>query len=156
MKEKNVLKTLRTKKAEIERVIDQHEAQLKRARNDLAHIAAVIYIYEVNGEPSEFPAYVDFGPLFRRGEMMNICKAALASEGPLDTRELALRVIEAKGLSANDAPLKTTIAQRVTQAMTQQSKRGGIRKLPRRGGVNVWEIEAGYAARLISKMESLA
>jgi hypothetical protein len=38
---------------------------------------------------------------------------ALAKEGPLDTRQLALRVIGAKGLSDTDKVLAQTVALRV-------------------------------------------
>ena len=44
-------------------------------------------------------AYVDIHRCFKRGEAINLCKEALAS-GPLNTRQLALRVMAAKGLDS--------------------------------------------------------
>jgi hypothetical protein len=40
--------------------------------------------------------------VFRRGETTALCLAALAKEGPLDTRELTIRVMKAKRLNAAD------------------------------------------------------
>lgn len=76
--------------------------------------------------------------LFRRGELAAICKKALAEEGPLDTRELAVRVIRAKGLDEADTVLRTSITYRIVQAMRLQWKRGRVDSPERRGGVRVW------------------
>jgi hypothetical protein len=48
-------------------------------------------------DAGQIPPYVDIHRCFRRGEVINLCKEALAS-GPLNTRQLALRVMAAKGL----------------------------------------------------------
>jgi hypothetical protein len=59
--------------------------------------------------------------------MTAICKQALQQEGPLDTRELALRVVRAKGMDENDRILRKTIALRIVQALRLQERRGGVR-----------------------------
>lgn len=133
-----VLTTLRRKRAEVEGFIAKLEKQIDTAKHDLSAINATIRIFEVNGEPSEFPAYVEIHRLFKRGEMTAICKAALAQEGPLDTRELALRVIRAKGLDEGDKALRQTIALRIVQALRLIEKRGKLKGGDRRRGVRVW------------------
>jgi hypothetical protein len=65
---------------------------------------------------------VDTLRLFGRGEIVAIFKAALAKEGPLDTRELALRVIQGKGLEEKDTVLRTSLAFRIVQALRLQGK----------------------------------
>ena len=67
--------------------------------------------------------YLDTLRIFRRGEIVSICKKALAEDGPRDTRELALRVIRAKGLDEGDRVLLTSITYRIVQAMRLQAKR---------------------------------
>ncbi len=62
------------------------------------------------------------------GEVVTICKAAMAQEGPLDTRELALRVIQAKGMDEADSVLKTSLAFRTVQALRLQAKRGRVKR----------------------------
>ena len=50
-------------------------------------------MFDLNSKPA-FPEYVDTKRLWKRGEIAKVCtRAALAEKGPLDTRELALRVI---------------------------------------------------------------
>ena len=138
MAEPQVLSTLRRKRADVEGYIAKLERQIEDAKRDLSAINATIRIFEVNGEPREFPAYVEIHRLFKRGEMTGICKAALAQEGPLDTRELALRVIRAKGLDEGDKALRQTIALRIVQALRLLERRGGILGAGKRGGVRLW------------------
>lgn len=138
MAEPQVLSTLRRKRSEVEGFIAKLEKQIDTAKRDLSAINATIRIFEVNGEPSEFPAYVEIHRLFKRGEMTAICRTALAQEGPLDTRELALRVIRAKGLDEGDKALRQTIALRIVQALRLQERRGILRGDGKRNGVCVW------------------
>lgn len=139
MAEPQVLSTLRRKRSEVESFIAKLEKQIDTAKRDLSAINATIHIFEVNGEPSEFPAYVEIHRLFKRGEMTAICRAALAQEGPLDTRELALRVIRAKGLDEGDKALRQTIALRIVQALRIQARCGLLESGIRRG-VRLWHL----------------
>jgi hypothetical protein len=77
--------------------------------------------------------------LLRRGEHIAICKEALAREGPLDTRELALRVIRAKGLDETDRALRAATAYQIVQAMRLQAKRGQVESSEKRNGVRLWK-----------------
>lgn len=88
---------------------------------------------------TQFPVYMDTLRLFKRGEIVTICKTAL-NDGPLDTRELALAVIKAKGLDAKDAVLRRSIAFRIVQALSLQAKRRKLTMLPKRKGVRVWKL----------------
>lgn len=138
MAESQTLVVLRQKRDEIERAITAYEKQLETARRDLAHVNATLRMFEAPDGRTEFPVYVDTLRLFRRGELAAICKKALAEEGPLDTRELAVRVIRAKGLDEADTVLRTSITYRIVQAMRLQWKRGRVDSPERRGGVRVW------------------
>lgn len=140
MAEPQVLSTLRRKRSEVEGFIAKLEKQIDTAKRDLSAINATIRIFEVNGEPREFPAYVEIHRLFKRGEMTAICRAALSEEGPLDTRELALRVIRAKGLDEGDKALRQTIALRIVQALRLQHQRGALIGGEKRQGVCLWAI----------------
>lgn len=87
---------LRSKRDEIEGAVVAYEKRLNEARANLAHVTATLRMFEASDDPASLPAYVDVGRLFKRGEVVSICFAALAQEGPLDTRELGLRVVRAK------------------------------------------------------------
>jgi hypothetical protein len=76
--------------------------------------------------------------LFKRGEVVSICFAALAQEGPLDTRALGLRVVRAKGLDETDGVLRNTVVYRVVQALSIQRKRGRVESLGKSKRAVVW------------------
>ena len=138
MADPQILTTLRRKRDEIESVIATYRAKIKDAEYDLSAVAATLRLFELNGEPQQFPAYADIGRLWKRGEIVSVCRDALAKEGPLDTRELALRVIRAKGLDEGDGVLRKTVAFRIVQALSIAAKRGKIGSAAKRSGVRVW------------------
>jgi hypothetical protein len=138
MAEPHILSTLRRKRDEIEATIAAYEKRIEAARHDLAAVAATIRLFELTGETLQFPAYVDLGRLWRRGEIVAVCREALAAEGPLDTRELAVRVLRAKGLDESDKVMRQTVAFRVVQALSIAAKRGGVGSKGKRNGVRVW------------------
>jgi hypothetical protein len=145
MADSNALRTLRRKRNEIERAILLYEGQLDRARLDLSHVNAVIAIYEGSGAPASLAPYVDLHRVFKRGEITTICRDALAAEGPLDTRELAVRVLRAKGMNEGDKALRRALAYKIVNALAKQVQRGTIEGLGKRKGVRSWGILAKRA-----------
>jgi hypothetical protein len=116
MAEIHTVTTLRSKRAEIIAATSNYEKRLAQARADLAHITAAITIFEASGDVEDIPPYVDIHRCFKRGEAMNLCKEALAS-GPLNTRQLALKVMAAKGLDTGDRVLAKAAAGRLIHAL---------------------------------------
>lgn len=140
MPEIRTVTTLKTKRHQIEAAIAGYERALNQARADLSHVNACIAMFEASGEPGDMAPYVDLHRLFKRGEMVSICKDALAKEGPLDTRELAYRVMLAKGLDTGDKVLSRSICLKIVHALLQQAKRSKITMLDKRKGVRVWHV----------------
>ena len=64
--------------------------------------------------------------------------ASIKAEGPLDTRELAARVVKAKGLDETDTVLRSSIGYRVVQSLGIACKPGAIGDGGRRKGIRVW------------------
>lgn len=132
---------LRRKRNEIRDAIAAYEAKLREARSDLAHVLATLRLFEASGKPIDFTPYVDLNRVFRRGETTELCMAALAAEGPLDTRQLTQRVMLAKGLEVGDKVLAQAIALRVVQTLRVRAmRRKGIDGSLRRRGVCVWQL----------------
>jgi len=130
---------LRRKRDQISGVIAEYERKIKEAQHDLAHVNACLRLYELTGDPRDFPPYIDLNRLLHRGETTRLCLEALAKEGPLDTRELAQRVMQAKGLNPEDKVLGQAIALRIVQ--TLRLKRAKIDNRERRKGVTVWKLK---------------
>ncbi len=141
MADPQMLNTLRSKRDEIERTIAAYEAKLKAAQVDLAHVNATLHLFEVNGEPQQFPLPMSIARMFKRGEIFGYCQTALegAPDG-LDTRELALAVIRAKGLDEGDGVLRNAIAASVISTLGMRAKRGQIVKVGKRKGIVLWGV----------------
>ena len=101
MAEIRTVTTLKSKRAEIISSIAQYEKRVAQPRADLSHVNACIALFEASGEPGAAPPYVDTHRMFARGELMKLCKEALAS-GPKSTKEITLHVMAAKGLDIGD------------------------------------------------------
>ena len=131
---------LRRKRDQISGVIAEYERKIKDARADLAHVAAALRLFEVTGEASELPPYIDLNRLLKRGETTAICMKALADEGPLDTRELSERVMRAKGLPVADKVMAKSIALRIVQTLRMRAHNGKLDKPAMRKGVCLWRV----------------
>src|SRR5437660_1175428 len=108
--------TLRKKREEILTTIKGYERRLHQARADLAHVTATIAIFESKGETASLLPYDGIKRLFRYGEALALCLAAL-QDGPLNTRQLALKVMEAKGFETGDKVMAKVIAQRLVNTL---------------------------------------
>lgn len=141
MSDPQIVVTLRTKRADLERQLQAIEAQADATRIALSHVSAVIALYEAGDEPQAFPAHMNLSRLFRRGDLWKLAKAALEAAGsPQTTRELATYVIAAKGWNGEDRPLRTAVTYRLVQALTMQAKRGKVASPGKQAGVKVWTL----------------
>lgn len=131
---------LRKKRDQVRDAVAAYEMRLREAQADLAHVNATLRLFEASGDPADFPSYVDLNRVLRRGETTNICMAALEAEGPLDTRELTLRVMRAKGLEEGDRVLANALSLRIVQTLRMRAKRGKVDGTERRKGVCVWRV----------------
>ena len=134
---------LRKKRDEISGVIAHYERLLREAQHDLAHVNASLRLFEATGEAADLPPYVDLNRVLKRGETTKICMDALAAEGQLDTRQLALRIIRAKGLTESDKVLAQSIALRVVQTLRMRARRNKVDCVTKTKGVCVWRIHEG-------------
>lgn len=140
MSEPIAVLALRRKRDEISGTIAHYERLLREAQHDLAHVNASLRLFEATGEAADLPPYVDLNRVLRRGETTKICMDALAAEGPLDTRQLAMRVICAKGLSESDKVLAQTVALRVVQTLRMRARRYKVVCTTKTKGVCVWRL----------------
>ena len=84
---------------------------------------------------------MDLNRVLVRGETTKLCFAALAAEGPLDTRQLTERVMRAKGLDFGDKVLAQAISLRVVQTLRVRAiRKGDVTGVDRRRGVCVWRL----------------
>jgi len=67
-------------------------------------VNAILQLFERDGVPSNYSSKMSIIWVFRRGEIFAICRETVA-QAPvgMDTRELALAVLRAKGMDEGDA-----------------------------------------------------
>lgn len=118
--------TLRSKEAEIVRAIDGYEKALEMARANLAHIRAVIALFDRAELPDAagVTPYTNLRFIFSHSELAAVCLAALRERAPQSTRELAQRCLKAKGLETFDKVLETTTMLKVVQIMRRLQRSG--------------------------------
>jgi hypothetical protein len=138
MAEIRTVTTLRYKRDEIVASIKLYERQLEQARADLAHVMAAIRIFEASGNPKDIPKYIDIHRLFRRGETWALCKAALASNGSMTTKELALELMKAKIIETGDKVLARALGMKLVNSQRKQELREQLVCEGKRKGVSVW------------------
>jgi hypothetical protein len=132
---------LRRKRNEIRDAVAMYQVKLKQAQADLAHVLAALRLFEASGRPEDFPPYMDLNRVLVRGETTKLCFAALAAEGPMDTKQLTERVMCAKGLDFGDKVLAQAISLRVVQTLRVRAiRKGDVSGAERRRGVCVWKL----------------
>ncbi len=75
-----------------------------------------IRIFSATDRRQDIPRYVDCYRLFKRGELWPICPAALA-KGRQTAKELALALMQAKGLDLADAVLAKVNGHRLIHSL---------------------------------------
>lgn len=140
MADPHILTTLSAKREEIERYVARIEKQLAAARHDLAHVNATIRLFEMNGETTQFPVYVQLKRMFAKGELPRLCREAIEAspEGQLDTRQLCTAVMLAKGWDGTDKALAVSVSYRITNVIGTAARTGKFQRAGRRAGVNIW------------------
>jgi hypothetical protein len=139
MAEIRTLTTLTKKRAEIERAILAYERKVAESRTDLAHIKATMATFAGGGEPGMHRVYVDLLRVFEYREISTLCVKALA-DGEQTTRELAERLLAAKGLDVADRVLIRTMCLSVIQSMRGMERRGKVKFGGKRGTLCVWAL----------------
>lgn len=140
MTEIRTVTTLRSKRKEIAASIQLYERQIAQARADLAHVEAAILIFEASGSRKAMTSYHDTHRLFGRREKIEMVKAAIAKHGPMDTRELAIVCMKAKGLDPKDKVMAKSVAHTLVHALRMQAQRGAMVMQGKRRGVSVWAL----------------
>lgn len=90
--------------------------------------------------------------MFKRGEMIAICKPALA-KGPMNTRQLSAILLNTKGLDATDKVLAKAISYRLIHALRLRARGGKIVALGRDKAARIWECRNSLFSRVSGVFE---
>ena len=147
-----VVQTLRDMRAEILGTISAYEAQIARAKHDLAHVNATIRLFT---EPEKQRArYLVSHGFFKKGEIADICVRHLEADGEMTTRELAERVMAERELDITDTTLRNSVVFKVVQALRHAKRRRLVRMIDKRKGMCVWAPGDAVTLRVVASIPS--
>lgn len=142
MSEPHVVSGLRAKRAEIARRLHAVEDHLKRLRASLAHLDAILPLFEAGDDDPELLKR----PLHRRsryfasGEVLKRVRDALrTATTPMSSVEIADVLMTAKGISKDDPQIRRFIADCTLPVLRRLVKRG-VAKKTGEGPTTRWEI----------------
>lgn len=139
MTEPLILTTLRSKQAEIVAQIKSLEARLFEAKADLAHVAAVVRLFDPQASERPARSYHSATKALKRSDLFELCRAALqASDEPLCTRQLARHVIAERSWDTDDRRLRLATAHKVGSVMARFEARGLVQNVGMRQRATLW------------------
>jgi hypothetical protein len=131
MTEKHVVSALRLKRAEISGHIHDLEKRITRQRANLANLDATIRLFSPDTNPDAIPPKQVYRRTryFAHNELSRLTQDALrTASGPLTTAEIAVAVMQAKGMLLGDAAFKEIVAERAFTVLRRLAKRGTVIK----------------------------
>ena len=147
-----VIQSLKAMRAQILGRIAAYEAQIAQARHDLAHVNATLRLFT---EPEKQRArYLVSHGFFRKGEIAELCVGQLEIDGALSTRELAERVMAARGLDVADVTLRNSVVFKVVQALRHANRHRLVRMVEKRKGMCVWAPGDAIMLRVVASSPS--
>ena len=147
-----VIQSLKTMRAEILGRIAAYEAQIAQAKHDLAHVNATLRLFT---EPEKQRArYLVSHGFFRKGEIAELCVGQLEIDDALTTRELAERVMAARGLDVADVTLRNSVVFKVVQALRHAARRKIVVMVEKRKGMCIWSAGPAVMLRVANSPSS--
>lgn len=138
----NVLHALTRKRAQIAGQIEHNQLSLRRLVAELDHVDATIRIFNpavdvgaIRSKPVP-PRHAAF-----KGEVTRVVLDALreATE-PVTSRDIALTLMNQRGLDPGDAALAVLMVKRVCACLRVQKRKGLIRNVASVGNLQGWEV----------------
>jgi hypothetical protein len=125
MSDPSVISSLREKRLEVARILDDLERQSNARRADLAHLDATIRLFDPNdvldvGQPAARRRYNEW---FRPGECRRKIHDVLRDAAePMTTREIVEKIMAARGLSSDDARARELIHKTVLGSLNRATE----------------------------------
>jgi hypothetical protein len=143
MADPHVISSLSRKRREIAGEIVELEKQAAQKRADLAHVNAVLRLYDPKAaEESVRPKQLAFRQrFFGNGELSRHCLNTLREvEGlAITADDIAIAAMKAKGMPLGDDPLRQKLVSTTLAALKRLTKRGSVEKIGEGVGA-MWKL----------------
>ena len=140
MAESSTVTILQAKAEEIKTTIAAYERQIEAAKRNLIAVNMTLTLFTYSADtPVSETAPMSMSKMFRRNELPAIVYNALRGQPEgLDTRELSMIALSAKGFDTTNAVLRRAMAMKLVNTLDKLRIKGRMEKAGMRGGVVVW------------------
>jgi hypothetical protein len=153
MSDPHVISSLIRKRREIAGEIAEIEKQAAQKRADLAHVNAVLRLYDPKAITEEVrPKQLAFRQrFFGNGELSRHCLNQLReAEGlAISADDIAIAAMKAKGMPLGDDPLRQKLVSTTLAALKRLTGRGAIAKIGQGVGAR-WRLTSDATGDLMS------
>jgi hypothetical protein len=153
MTDSHVISSLSRKRRDIAGEIAELEKQAAQKRADLAHVNAVLRLYDPKAAAEEVrPKHLAFRHrFFGNGELSRHCLNQLReAEGlAISADDIAIGAMRAKNMPLGDDPLRQKLVSTTLAALKRLSKRGSVEKIGEGVGAR-WRLTSDAPGDLMS------
>ncbi len=142
MGEPHVISALRDKRAELSGLIRDLEKRIGQHRADLQHLDATLRIFDPECQPASIRPRQQRtrNEWFEHGECVRlVCDILRDAPAPMATTDIALRLIESKGISAGDERSRALVQKTVLGSL---NRAGGTVERMVVDGLVCWRVAA--------------
>lgn len=134
---------LLTKRADLYNEAERIRDRLGEIRNGIGAIDRTLSLFGYEGDPDTVMRRERQNRIFGRGELARaIADILRTADGPLSKRDIARRIIEARGEDADDMKYLASMAERVKRAMQTMREAGKVQCVADAEGNAGWERRA--------------
>lgn len=141
MADTHVLSALKAKRGELAGLIDGLQDQLREAMIQIDHVDCTIRLFDPDIDLDEIrpkplpPRHHAF-----KGQVTRAILAMLRTEGAMDAKAIAIRLMAERDLNPNDKTLQKAMTKRIGAALRNLRERTLVASQQGSGGLLVWSI----------------
>jgi hypothetical protein len=141
MTNEHVLSGLMAKRAELAGKIEMMQREIRTLVVSLDHVDAAIRIFDPNVDLEDIKSKLPPRHMAFKGEVSRLILDALRkAPKPMPVADLALIVLEGRGLSLDDKPFLRVLQKRVDACLRNLRKRGLVKRTRPPGSLGLWQI----------------
>jgi hypothetical protein len=141
MTNEHVLSGLMAKRSELAGKIEMMQREMRALVVDLDHVDAAIRIFDPNVDLEDIKARLPPRHMAFKGEVSRLVLDTLRKAAkPMPVADLALVVLEGRGLSLDDKPFLRVLVRRVDACLRNLRKKGLVKRTRPPGSLGLWQI----------------
>jgi hypothetical protein len=112
---------------------------LAEVTNDVGAIDRVLDAFGYEGELDKIMPEEKGGRMFHNGQLMRRCLQEVRENGPVTSRDIAVKIITERGEDPDDLKYLQAVTDSVARRMRLERKRGHVRSVKGEGHALLWD-----------------